>query len=200
MNLKSAAFLAAPVLTFVYGGIRLLDGLDGEHGPGLAWTTGHLAFIAALAVFVPILMILRGMAGRGVLATVFAGLGFAGLVTLAAQFSIDLVVGFLSADHAAMSARFAVIQAVPGMSAVVYDVVPLLFYVAQFALIAQLAVLRRVPVWVALLTLAGLLMPAVDKDLMPIGAVCMLIAYLPIVRQLAGASPARAAAQAPAPV
>jgi hypothetical protein len=192
MNLKSAAFLAAPVLTFVYGGLRLLDGLDGEHGPGFAWTAGHLAFIAALALFVSIFWTLRGMVGRGVVATVLTGLGFVGVAALFVQFSIDLVVGFLSADHAAMSARFEVIQAVPGVQAVVYDIVPMLLYVALLALIVQLAAQRRVKLWIALLTLGGLLIPVAGKDLMPLAAICMLIAFLPITRQLAAASPAQA--------
>ncbi len=37
----------------VYGLVRLLHGLDGTHGPGLLWTAGHLAFLAALILFVP---------------------------------------------------------------------------------------------------------------------------------------------------
>ena len=43
--------LAAPVLLLAYGLLRLIDGLDGIHGPGLAWTLGHLAFAAAMVLF-----------------------------------------------------------------------------------------------------------------------------------------------------
>ena len=41
------AFIAAPLLVLAYGVIRILDGLDGSRGPGLAWTSGHIAFMAA---------------------------------------------------------------------------------------------------------------------------------------------------------
>lgn len=40
--------LAAPALLAVYGLFRLLDGLDGGHGPGLYWTAGHVAFFASI--------------------------------------------------------------------------------------------------------------------------------------------------------
>ncbi|MGO4430608.1 hypothetical protein AB4Z54_70545, partial [Streptomyces sp. MCAF7] len=53
---KPLAFIAAPLLVIVYGLIRILDGLDGERGPGPAWMTGHLAFLAALLLFVPVFL------------------------------------------------------------------------------------------------------------------------------------------------
>ncbi|MGW2223240.1 hypothetical protein ACWCSD_50310, partial [Nonomuraea sp. NPDC001684] len=57
------AFVAAPVLTFAYGVLRILDGLDGSRGPGPAWTTGHLAFIGALAFFAVTFHEMRRLAG-----------------------------------------------------------------------------------------------------------------------------------------
>jgi hypothetical protein len=41
-------FVAAPALIFGYGVVRLIDGLDGEYGPGLTWIIGHLLFLAGL--------------------------------------------------------------------------------------------------------------------------------------------------------
>jgi len=43
--------LAAPALLAVYGLFRLLDGIDGGHGPGLYWTAGHVAFFASILGF-----------------------------------------------------------------------------------------------------------------------------------------------------
>ncbi|MFC7646417.1 hypothetical protein ACFQX6_41970 [Streptosporangium lutulentum] len=56
------AFIAAPLLVMAYGVIRILDGLDGSRGPGLAWTSGHLAFMAALILFVSTFLQMRRMA------------------------------------------------------------------------------------------------------------------------------------------
>ena len=39
--------LAAPILLLLYGLLRWVDGLDGEHGPGLAWDVGHTLFLIA---------------------------------------------------------------------------------------------------------------------------------------------------------
>lgn len=76
MNPRTA-FIAAPLLTFAYGVIRILDGLDGSRGPGLAWTTGHLAFLGAMVAFVFVFAQMRRLAGRDTLSTVAAVLGTA---------------------------------------------------------------------------------------------------------------------------
>ncbi|MGW2145750.1 hypothetical protein ACWCOT_15685 [Nonomuraea bangladeshensis] len=189
-----AAFIAAPLLVLAYGVIRILDGLDGERGPGLAWTTGHLAFVAALLLFVPIYWRLRRMAGGGALATATATAGTVGVAALVGQFGIDLVVGFMSADHAAMSVLFDQVQSVPGVSFAVYDGLPFLFYVGQLALVTQLAVQRRIKLWTPVLVLADLALPFVDKDLIPLGALCLLVSFVPLARASAAVAPVRPAA------
>ncbi|MEW9530933.1 hypothetical protein [Microbispora sp. NPDC049125] len=178
------AFVAAPLLVMAYGVIRILDGLDGSRGPGLAWTTGHLAFVAALALFVSTFLQMRRMAGRNALSTVSATIGIVGIVALSTQFVIDMVVGFLSADHAGMGVLFDQIQAVPGVSAAVYDGGPFLFYIGQLALVVQLAVIRRVKVWTPLLVLVDLLLPLIDKDFIPVGAVFLLVSFIPLSGQV----------------
>ncbi|GAA4591927.1 hypothetical protein GCM10023194_52470 [Planotetraspora phitsanulokensis] len=174
------AFVAAPLLTMAYGVIRILDGFDGERGPGLAWTIGHLAFLGALAMFVVTFVQMRRMAGRNTLSTVSATIGIIGILSLIAQFVIDMVVGFLSADHAAMGVHFERIQAVPGVLFAVYTVVPLFFFIGQFAIVAQLAVQRRVKAWTPVLVLLDCVVPNLDKDLMPLGALFLLISFIPL--------------------
>jgi hypothetical protein len=187
MNFR-IAFIAAPLLTLAYGVIRILDGLDGSRGPGIAWTTGHLAFMAALVLFVPIFWQMRRMAGGNALATASAAAGTVGVVALLAQFGIDIVVGFMSADKEAMGVLFDRVQSVPGVSAAVYDVVPLLFFAGQLALVVQLAALRRVRVWTPLLVLADLILPFIEKDLIPLGALCLLVSFVPLARQVPATS------------
>ncbi|WP_149261942.1 hypothetical protein [Actinomadura sp. K4S16] len=184
------AFVAAPVLTFTYGVIRILDGLDGSRGPGLAWTTGHLAFIGALVFFAMTFHEIRRLAGRGRLATGLVAAGYIGITTLIAQFTIDLVVGFRSADHAAMDVLFDQVQSVPGVQQVVYGFGPLLFFVAQIGLVLQLAIQRRVKAWMPVLVIADVLVPFVEKDLMPLGAACLLISFLALARVSRASRPA----------
>ncbi|MFI7029329.1 hypothetical protein ACIBK1_11565 [Microbispora rosea] len=185
------SLVVAPVLVGAYGVARIADGFDGSRGPGLAWTLGHLCFLAALVLFVQIFGRLRTMAGGGVMATAGYAAGLAGALALAAQFTIDIVVGFLSADHDAMGPRFEAVKAIPGVEPVVYTVVPLLFYVGMVVLVARLAAGRRVPWWSAVLVLAQAVLPLVSKDLIPLGAALLLLAFVPLLRlRLRPAQPA----------
>lgn len=47
---RGPAFVA-PLLLAVYGLLRLVDGLDGDHGPGLAWNLGHTLFFVGFVLF-----------------------------------------------------------------------------------------------------------------------------------------------------
>lgn len=188
MTLTRAAYVAAPLLVLSYGLIRILDGLDGSRGPGLAWTTGHLAFLAALVLFIVIFRDLWQTLDRNRVATVSLVLGLAGILCTIAQFSIDIVVGFLAADHEAMSPLFDQVQAIPVVSLAVYAVGPALFYAAQLALVIQLAARRQVKAWVPVLALFDVVLPVVDIDLIPVGAVCMLAAFWPLFRRQAPAA------------
>ncbi|MEU6411504.1 hypothetical protein [Microbispora sp. NPDC046933] len=176
------SLVAAPLLVGAYGVARMADGLDGSRGPGLAWTVGHLFFLAALVLFVRIFGRLRTMAGGGVTATAGYAAGLAGAMALAAQFTIDIVVGFLSADHDAMGPRFDAVKAIPGVEPVVYTVVPLLFYAGMVTLVARLAAGRRVTWWSPALVLVQAVLPLVSKDLIPLGASLLLLAFVPLLR------------------
>ncbi|MEU1388812.1 MULTISPECIES: hypothetical protein [unclassified Nonomuraea] len=186
MNTR-AAFVAAPLLVLSYGVIRIVDGFDGSRGPGPAWTTGHLAFLAALALFIVIFRDMWRMLGRGRIATTSLVVGLVGIACAAAQFVIDIVVGFMAADHAAMTVLWEQIQAVPGVSPVVYSVGPALFHLAQLALVIHLAVRRQVRPWMPVLVLLDVVVPLVSLDLMPVGAVLMLVAFWPPARRQAQA-------------
>ncbi|MEU4232058.1 hypothetical protein AB0F17_47865 [Nonomuraea sp. NPDC026600] len=175
------ALIAAPLLVLAYGVLRIADGLDGVRGPGVAWTVGHLAFLGALALFVPIFWEMRSMLGRSALATTALVGGVVGIGCAAAQFTIDIVVGFLAADHDAMSSMFTQVQAVPGVSVVVYSAGPILFYVAQLAFAGLLAGHRMVKAWVPVAVLAEIVLSAVDKDLIPVGAVLLFVSFLPLM-------------------
>ncbi|NUW43262.1 hypothetical protein [Nonomuraea rhodomycinica] len=194
MNIRTA-FVAAPLLIFAYGVIRIVDGFDGERGPGPAWTTGHLAFMAALVLFVPIFWELRRRLDRNALATTAVAVGVAGIACAFAQFAVDIAVGFTAADHAAMGPLFDQVKAVPGVSLAVYDAGPFLFYVAQFVLVTQLAVRRQARAWTPVLVFLDFTLPLIDRDLIPAGALLLLVSFVQLSRRGA-ATPRHALAHA----
>ncbi|MEV0148643.1 MULTISPECIES: hypothetical protein [unclassified Nonomuraea] len=182
MNVRTA-FVAAPLLIFAYGVIRIVDWFDGERGPGLAWTTGHLAFMAALVLFVPIFWEMRRRLDRNALATTAVAAGFVGIACMFAQFAIDVVVGFAAADHAAMGPMWEQVKAVPGVSLAVYDGGPFLFYIAQLVLVTQLTVRRQVRAWTPVLVLLDFALPIIDLNLIPVGALLLLVSFVPMARR-----------------
>lgn len=182
------AFIAAPLLTFAYGVIRILDGLDGSRGPGLAWTTGHLAFLGALVAFVFVFAQMRRLAGADWVSTVAAVIGTAGALALSGQFAIDVVAGLLSTDHQGLSLLTADIRSTPGVDVALYDVGPYLFYIGQIALVVRLAVMRQINAWTPLLVAFDLVTPLVDKDFIPLGAIVLLISFVFIAKRMPATS------------
>ncbi|MFI6095072.1 hypothetical protein ACIA8G_05925 [Lentzea sp. NPDC051213] len=116
--------------------------LDGERGPGPAWTVGHLAFLAVLGFFTWIFQdMVRRIGPRG---RIFAVVAVAGAVALSGQFAVDVVAGFLAEDHAEMAAITRGVRTTPGISLYFYDFGPYLFYFGQLSLVVLLALGRHV--------------------------------------------------------
>lgn len=183
MNARTV-FIAAPLLTFAYGVIRILDGLDGSRGPGLAWTTGHLAFMAAMVMFLLVFGHLRRLAGGDALSTVTVAAAAVGGLALFTQFGIDVVAGLMADDHLGMSEIVRGVRGNPVLSLFVYDAGPYLFYVGLLVLVVQLAVARRIAAWTPVLVLLDLAMPQFDKDLIPVGAAILLVSFISIAKRI----------------
>ncbi|NUT90562.1 MAG: hypothetical protein HOY78_00900 [Saccharothrix sp.] len=174
-------YLATPLLVLAYGIARVIDGFDGERGPGPAWTIGHLFFVGALVLFIRVFWDMAAMAGpRGRL---FAVIGTVGAVGFIGQFAIDIVAGFLASDHAELAALSKQVRGVPGVTLFCYDLAPYVFGVGQLGLVVLLALRKEVRVWTPVLVLADLVMPLVDKDLIPVGAVLLFVSFLPLARK-----------------
>ena len=92
--------------------------------------------------------------------------------------------GLRAADHAAMSAQFEQVQSIPAVMPVVYTAGPSLFYIGLSALVIHLALARQTRAWVPVLVVTGSLLPLVDKDLLPLGALCLLAASVRLVTRL----------------
>ncbi|TDC76159.1 hypothetical protein, partial [Streptomyces hainanensis] len=182
---SSFTFVAAPLLVVAYGLIRLLDGLDGERGPGLAWTTGHLAFLVALFLFLPLLWELRRRAGEGRFATVTAAVAVVGIVCSLVQISVDLVVGALAADHDDMRHRFTGFHNLPGVDLVVYEAGPVLFYLGLVVLVWRLVAAHAVPTWRAVAVTLAVCVAPMNLDLLPVVGLLLLVGLAPFPRRLA---------------
>ncbi|MEU7228093.1 hypothetical protein [Streptomyces chrestomyceticus] len=184
------SLLWGPLLFGAYGVIRLLDGLDGVKGPGLAWTTGHLCFLAGLVFFAQGFAAMRKAAGSDLWSSAGFWAGGAGVVALAVQFSVDITTGLMADSHTEMAELTGDFRSVPGVEFAFYLVGPLLFFVGQLLLTGRLAVLRALAPWAPVLVLAASWLTSAFKDLIPLGAVLLLLSYAPLWRT--GASRASA--------
>ncbi|MFE6892702.1 hypothetical protein [Streptomyces sp. NPDC057694] len=182
MTSPRSAYVIAPALFGAYGVIRLLDGLDGVKGPGLAWTAGHLCFLVGLGFFVRAFVAMRAAAGRsdrwatgGLVAAV------AGSCALAVQFGVDIVTGLMAdGSHAEMARLSDSFGSLPGAELAFYAVGPMFFFIGQVVLALRLYALRRLPLWAPCLVFAASLLPLTTKDLIPLGAVLLLLGYAPL--------------------
>lgn len=180
-TLVRAAFVSAPLCMLAYGMVRLSDP---DHGPGPAWTAGHVLLLAGVVQFALILPALHRLTGpaRGA-GRLGAGtatlLGLTGTLAVAAQASIDLVVGFRAADRPEMARLFEEVQSHPGVLPAVYTVGPVLFYVGLLWLLVHLAVQRRVSPWRPVMVVLGTASTVASLDLLPLGALCFTAALLP---------------------
>ncbi len=201
------AFLGAPLFIVGYGIVRLIDGLDGSHGPGPAWTTGHLMFLVALLLFVVVLFALRravtaengsgaasGLGGRrttpaSVTAAVAVAVGVVGLLAFVRTVVVDIIVGLRSADRPAMNRLYPHYDTFPGglpagLTSALDTVGPVLLLAALLALTIQLAAppRRRLRWWSPVLVAAGFAVISADLNLLPLGGLLLLLALAPNAR------------------
>jgi hypothetical protein len=171
--------VAAPVLLLFYGLLRLVDGLDGEHGPGLAWDIGHTMFFVAFLLFGVMVVGLRHM----VPATSRGRLVAAGSATVAGLFGVAAFLWVILGDLSEP------IREQAPLPDPLYAVGPLLFQLGVLTLLVQLAVLRprRLPPWSPVLVFLGFVPIAVNLDLLPLGALLILAGLAPLARR-AGSS------------
>ncbi|QKW39317.1 hypothetical protein HUT06_39175 [Actinomadura sp. NAK00032] len=197
------AFHLAPALMLAYGVVRLIDGRDGQHGPGPAWTVGHVLFLGSLLLYGGVIAGLYGRvrAASGGTAsrvaagvtTVLAAVGLAAFVRVAV---IDIVVGLRAADAAEKSMladRYADVPAV--LPQAIYEIGPVFFMLGLVALLVQFAVTapgrKAVAVMSPVLVVLGFVAITINLDLLPAGAALIWLALVPHTRDQVPSSPAR---------
>ncbi|MEU4820602.1 hypothetical protein ACLQ2P_25720 [Actinomadura citrea] len=203
------AFHLAPALMLAYGVVRLIDGRDGQHGPGPAWTVGHLLFLGSLLLYGLVIAGLRRrmpVAERGRARRITAGaltaVAAVGLVTFIRVAIIDIVVGLRAADAAEKSAladRYADVPAV--LPQPLYDIGPVLFMLGLTALLVQYAVVgprRGTAAASAVLLVLAFAGITADLDLLPAGAALIWLALFPHTREQIQPAPAHRRTEATA--
>lgn len=177
--------LLAPVLLLLYGLLRLVDGLDGDHGPGIAWNVGHALFFAGIVLFGLLAVGLRGLlpddsARQRLLGNVATVVALFGVACFLWVILGDLFAGF--GDAAPLPD--------PLMS-----FGPLMLQAGLLVLLVMLVVLRprRLPAWAPALVLVGFLCIPVSLDLLPVGALLVLAGLSPLARRRPGSVPGPAA-------
>ncbi|WP_433547886.1 hypothetical protein ACQPZG_24570 [Streptomyces sp. CA-294286] len=188
-RLTRTALVAGPLALVAYGAIRLLS----ERGvPSAGWTAGHLAMLAGVLLFVPVMLHLyrAAPAGRRVPAVVALVVGLLGLLATAAQAVIDLVAGFTADDRPAMVEIFQQVKSVPGVEPVVYGIVPPLFFLGLTALTGLAATSVRTRVLTVGAMVLGAVLMAVNLDFLSLGGLCLLLGLVPfLLRGRAGTLP-----------
>jgi hypothetical protein len=162
----------APVLLFLYGLLRQIDGLDGDHGPGLAWDVGHTLFLVGFVLFGVLIVGLRRLVDAKTPRTriVADAATVSGLIGVGCFLWVILGDLFPDLDEAAP------------LPEPLELVGPLAF---QLGLLGSLILLvvrapRRLRWWSPVLVLAGFVMFAADLDLLSFGALLLLGGLAPL--------------------
>ncbi|WP_433367863.1 hypothetical protein [Streptosporangium sp. CA-115845] len=195
MKIAKFAAVAAPLLMLAYGLIRIVGRMDGVYGPGLDWQAAHVVNLAALVLFVFLVLGIRRLLAPGLHREAVVVFTLVGAGASIVQFVADIVEGLLAADKAGMRELSRQFRALPGVDLAFYQVGPQFLYVGMVVLTGMLAYRRLLPWWSVGVVLASSLVPVVTLDLIPVGAAGYLVAFLPLRRQLVTAPNADAVAR-----
>lgn len=170
---RVAAFVV-PLLLLGYGAARHVDGLDGSHGPGPAWTIGHLAFLAAV-LGLGVLAVRLGREGRR---GPWPALADGGL--LAALIGVGLFCWVILTD---LSERLDDVASLPDA---LTTVGPLAFGGGLVTLLALQAG-HWVPWWSPFAVVGAFAALGADLDLLVPAGLLFALALWPLARRPAGA-------------
>lgn len=167
MNVR-ALTIPIPLLMLLYGVARWFDGRDGEYGPGVAWNIGHVAFLAAFVGFGALTVHFWRSSARPHPAAIVAYV--ASLVGVALFLWVILTDLIPALDERA------------SLPDPVMAVGPLIFIVGFVASLALHTRRVGMPGWIAppLLTLAALIVVGANLDLLPLTAVLLAAALVPV--------------------
>ncbi|GHH21456.1 hypothetical protein [Streptomyces rubradiris] len=163
-----------PLLLLSYGVLRLIDGMDGHHGPGPAWNAGHLCFLAAFLLLGALVWELRAL----VPASTARRRTAAGAATAAGLFGAACFVWVILGD------LFPTLSDTAPLPAPLELAGPLAFEGGLLTLMILLVTTRprRLPVWSPALAFMFFLLITINLDLLPLAALVLMTALTPLTR------------------
>ncbi|MFI6789802.1 hypothetical protein ACIBG4_21010 [Nonomuraea sp. NPDC050383] len=153
------SFVTAPLLVVAGWALMRLGGAGGQE-PG--WTLAHIAWVLNNVMYAIVCVELYRRAkdttsGGRMLATGSLIVGVIGAGCLLIQMVIDLVVGFSTDNRADMQALSGQIHDLPGVQAAIYDIGPVLLFLALVVQAIHLAAQGRATVLFAIMVTAAVL-------------------------------------------
>jgi hypothetical protein len=172
--------------------------LGGRHGPGAGWTVAHSIWIVAVvligAACVGLFRRAPSVGGGRQVARVALGAALLGTALFLGQLGCDLVLGLTSDDHAAMSAAYDRVFAVPGVELALFQLGPAVLFAGLLALAVLAWRNHRLTGAATLLVLVGIAAQVAGRSLPGwwrviegVGGVCLWLALASVP-----ATPARA--------
>ncbi|MCX4847327.1 hypothetical protein [Streptomyces sp. NBC_00893] len=163
-----------PLLLLLYGVLRLIDGMDGDHGPGTAWNLGHAFFLAAFLLLGAFVVMLRGLVPADTVRMRVA----TGAATVAGVFGAGCFVWVILGD---LFSGIAESAPLPGPLKLAG---PLAFQLGLLTLLIMASAVRprRVPLWSPALVFVAFALIAVNLDLIPLAAVVLMAGLAPLAR------------------
>jgi hypothetical protein len=170
-----------PLLLLLYGVLRLIDGMDGGHGPGVAWNLGHTFFLAAFLLFGAFLVVLHGLVPAATIRMRAA----ASAAMVAGVFGAGCFVWVILGD---LFSGFAESAPLPGP---LEFAGPMAFQLGMLTLLIMMAAVRprRLPVWSPALVLVSFILITVSLDLIPLAAVVLMAGLTPLARSRTPVAP-----------
>jgi hypothetical protein len=165
--------ITAPVLMLVYGVLRWVDGRDGQRKDDLAWDAGHVSFLVAMVLFAVLAVLLAHRSPRAP--------RLAAAAAAVAVFGAGCFVWVILGD---------LFEAFPSLIGALDAAGPVLFVLGMVTLLGLHVAAGRVPAWSPVLFFAGNAAAGVSLDLLPLAALLVLAATVPLARSAAGPPPA----------
>ncbi|SEH03829.1 hypothetical protein SAMN05444920_1459 [Nonomuraea solani] len=190
-RIAGLSFAAAPLLVLAGWALMRLDGTGG-HEPG--WTLAHIAWVISSLMYGIVGVELYRRSGGGLPATGSMIVAVVGAGCLTVQMVIDLVVGFSTDNRDDMRALSGQIHDLPGVQLAIYDVGPVLLFLALVAQAIHLAAQGKAGRLFAALVTVGVLVSGAELVVeIPLrlaqagSSMILCVAFLPMARELLGA-------------
>lgn len=167
MNVRPLT-ISIPLLMLVYGVARWFDGRDGDYGPGAAWNIGHVAFLVAFVGFAALTIHFWRSSSHPRAGTVIAN--------VASLVGVGLFLWVITTDLVpALDERASLPDPIMAVG-------PLIFIVGFVTSLAIHARQIGMKWWGVppLLALAALVVVGANLDLLPVTAVLLGAALIPV--------------------